>query len=172
VLLSELAAYQPELLDRPRIVAGSRLDLVPDLAAVGDDGVPALRFSAVTGEGVRPLIGAMSGAVQAVREVEPTPTAYVVHRPIPTEGVAVERDVDGSWRVHGRAAERAVALSDLTNPEALAYAQARLKSLGVDKALVKAGARSGEIVRVGTFEFDYRPDDEWSSDEDERMGER
>jgi GTP-binding protein len=88
---------------------------------------------------------------------------------VPSEGVVVVRDDDGAWRVHGRAAERSVALSDLTQPEALEYAEARLKSLGVDKALLKAGARSGEVVRVGRFEFEYQADDEWDSDlEDDR----
>jgi GTP-binding protein len=72
--------------------------------------------------------------------------------------VAVSRDVDGSWVVAGRAAERAVALSDLTIPEALEYAQGRLKGLGVDRALARAGAREGELVRIGTFEFEYSPD--------------
>ena len=51
--------------------------------------------------------------------------------------------------VVGRQAERAVALSDLTNLEALDYAHARLKKLGVDKALVRAGAREGDTVRIG-----------------------
>jgi len=60
--------------------------------------------------------------------------------------------------VHGRAAERAVALSDLTNREALAYADARLKRLGVDRALAQAGARPGDIVWVGEFSFEYEPD--------------
>jgi GTP-binding protein len=72
--------------------------------------------------------------------------------------------------VRGRAAERAVALSDLTQVEALEYAQARLRGLGVDKALAKAGARAGEVVRVGRLEFEYRPDDEWDSDVDTILG--
>ena len=55
---------------------------------------------------------------------------------------------------------RAVALSDLTNAEALAYAQGRLRRLGVDRALARAGARSGDRVRIGGFEFDYQPDDD------------
>ena len=105
----------------------------------------------------------MADAVRQVREAEPEPTGFVVHRPVPSEGVVVAREDDGAWRVHGRAAERAVALSDLTQPEALEYAEARLKTLGVDKALLKAGARSGEAVRVGRFEFEYRADDEWDS---------
>jgi len=157
VLLGELEAYQPDLLDRPRVVAGSRADLAP-----GAEG-PALRFSAVTRDGLERLTGAMADAVREVREAEPEPTGFVVHRPLPSEGVVVARDEDGAWRLHGRAAERAVALSDLTQPEALEYADHRLKSLGVDKALARAGARNGETVRVGRFEFEYRSDDEWDS---------
>jgi GTP-binding protein len=82
----------------------------------------------------------------------------VVHRPEPA-GVAVERDTDGSWIVLGRSAARAVALSDLTIPEALDYAQGRLRGLGVDRALARAGARSGDRVRIGAFEFEYEPDE-------------
>ena len=161
VLLAELAAYQPELLTRPRIVAGSRADLVPPGAAAG--GAPPLRFSAVTGQGVEAVTGAMAIAVAAARDAEREPSSFVVHRPGPTDGVRVEREMDGAWRVVGRPAERAVALSDLTNPEALAFADTRLRSLGVVKALARAGARSGDVVRVGTFEFDYEPDDEYDS---------
>jgi GTP-binding protein len=51
-----------------------------------------------------------------------------------------------------------VALSDLTNIEALTYAQGRLRRLGVDRALSRAGARDGDRVRIGTFEFDYEQD--------------
>ena len=61
-----------------------------------------------------------------------------------------------SYRVLGRAAERAVALSDLTNPEALAYADHRLKRLGVDRALARAGAAQGDVVWVGDFSLRLR----------------
>jgi GTP-binding protein len=161
VLLAELAAYQPSLLDRPRILAGSRADLAPDADADADG--PALRFSAVTRQGLDQVVGAMAAAVAEARGAEEEPTAFVVHRPVPTEGVRVERDVDGAWVVLGRPALRAVALSDLTNPEALAFAETRLRSLGVVKALAKAGAVAGDVVRVGGFEFDYEPDDEYQS---------
>ena len=70
----------------------------------------------------------------------------------------IERDDDGSFRVLGRQAERAVALSDLTNLEALDYAHARLKKLGVDKALVRAGAREGDTVHIGGLTFDFEED--------------
>ncbi|MEQ8717138.1 MAG: GTPase ObgE [Acidimicrobiales bacterium] len=155
VLLDELGSYRAELLDRPRIVVGSRADVA--VTTVAPD---HLEISAVTGQGLDDLVGAMARAVGESRRSDETPTsAPVVHRPVGDDDVTVERDLDGAWLVRGRAAARAVALSDLTNPEALAYAQKRLKSLGVDKRLERAGARHGETVRIGAFEFTWADDD-------------
>jgi GTP-binding protein len=75
-------------------------------------------------------------------------------RPLP-EGVDVRRDADGAWVVLGRAAERAVALSDLTDAGAQAEAVRRLRRLGVDRALARAGARDGDEVRVGDMSFTW-----------------
>src|SRR5690606_14642686 len=78
ILLAELEAYQPELLDRPRIVAGSRAGLAPEAdEGTGGGDLPELRFSAVTGEGLARLTGAMADAVRSAREAEPEPTAFV-----------------------------------------------------------------------------------------------
>ncbi|MEJ5254445.1 MAG: GTPase ObgE [Acidimicrobiales bacterium] len=166
VLLEELARYQPELLDRPRLVIGSRADLAglaagaasgPAGVGAADDGVD-LRVSAVTGEGLAMLVGRMADAVRAAREAEPAPVdSFVVHRPV-AEGIRVEREGDGSFRVVGRQAERAVALSDLTDPDALDFAQRRLRRLGVDRALARAGAREGDTVHIGGLSFEYEPE--------------
>ncbi|HMC38880.1 MAG TPA: Obg family GTPase CgtA, partial [Acidimicrobiales bacterium] len=152
VLLEELRRYQPELVARPRMVVGSKADAAdPDIEFDGP------RISAVTGDGLRSLLGALAGMVAQARAEMPQDGRFVIHRPEPA-GVAVERAPDGSWMVVGRAAERAVALSDITIPEALEYAQARLRSLGVDRALTRAGARTGDLVRIGGFQFEYEPD--------------
>jgi GTP-binding protein len=152
VLVDELRRYRPELADRPRLVVGSKAD-----AASAEESWPGDRLSALTGEGLRPLLGRMAGLVTAARAELPAPARFVVHRPEPA-GVAVERAPDGGWLILGRPALRAVALSDLTNVDALAYAQRRLRDLGVDRALSRAGARMGDRVRIGDFEFDYQPD--------------
>lgn len=151
ILLDELSRYQPSMLQRPRLVAGTKSDAAdPGLEWEGE------RISAATGEGIRRLVGRMAEAVEAAREELPAPRRYVVHRPEPA-GVSVERDASGHWVVIGRPALRAVALSDLTNAEALAYAQGKLRGLGVDRALARAGARPGDVVRIGDFEFEYQP---------------
>jgi GTPase len=151
ILLRELGRYQPELLERPRIVVGSRADLA-------DPGVEfdGHRIAAVTGEGVRGLVGRMAQAVAEARAAEPEPVGFVVHRPA-AEGYRVERE-DGGFAVVGRQAERAVALSDLTNTEALDEAQRRLRAMGIDKALARAGARPGDPVRIGRLSFTYEDD--------------
>jgi GTP-binding protein len=60
--------------------------------------------------------------------------------------------------VSGREALRAVAVSDLNDPDALAHVQRRLKRIGVDRALARAGAKSGDPVQIGRMEFSYEPD--------------
>jgi GTPase len=154
VLLDELGRYEPELLRRPRITVGSRADLAASSgeAPLGQWEGPS--FSAVTGEGLRELVGEMATLVAQARAEQPRPVSFAVHRPAPG-GIVVERDVSGDWVVLGRSATRAVALSTLTDIDALAFAQNRLRSLGVDRALARAGAREGDRVHIGTFEFDY-----------------
>jgi len=154
ILLEELERYRPELVARPRVLLGSRADLAEDATVEGWEH-PVV--SAVTGRGVREAVGAMADAVRRAREAEPEPEPFVIHRPTPV-GLVVEREDDGSFLVRGRAVERAVALSDLTNLEALAYVQERLRKLGVDKALARAGASEGDVVVIGRFAFEYAED--------------
>jgi GTP-binding protein len=156
ILVEELTRYRAELADRPRIVVGSKADVAAADPTAAGHGWTGLRVSSVTGEGVRPLLGRMAQLVDDARAAQEQAASFEVHRPAPS-GVLVERDADGSWVVRGRAAERAVALSDLTDPDALAYAQGRLRSLGVDRALQRAGASEGDPVRIGSFELEYHP---------------
>jgi GTP-binding protein len=149
VLVRELGRYRPELLERPRLVVGTKADV----ARFEHEG---LRVSAVTGTGIRELLGLLAARVAEARAAAPVTGAFVVHRPEP-EGVRIERGPDGSFVVLGRPAERAVAVTDLTNAEALAYVHDRLRRIGVDRALARAGAREGDLVRIGTVQFEYEP---------------
>ena len=152
VLLSELEAYRPELLDRPRLTVGSRSDVADaDVAFEGD------RISAMTGEGLDPLVHRLADLAAEARVVPAERPAVVVHRPA-TEDVNVERGEDGTWEVTDRRVARVANLNDLTNPDALYYLHDRLKSMGVDRALTRAGVRDGESVRIGRLEFTYEED--------------
>src|SRR5947209_1298353 len=148
VLLDELKRYKPELLDRPRLTVGTKAD-VATMPWDGD------RISAVTGDGVRPLVGRLVQLVEEARAAEPVFEAFVVHEPLP-EGFRIEREPSGDFRVVGRPAERAVALSDITTPDAREYVRRRLQRLGVDRALERAGVREGDTVHIGAMAFEYQ----------------
>ena len=150
VLVAELERYDPELAARRRLIVGTKAD-VAHLAWDGQ------RLSAVTGDGVAPVLGQLRELVAEARKADEAPVQYVVHRPEPT-GITVLRLADGVFEIEGRPARRAVALSDLTDPAALAWAQRRLEKLGVSRALARNGAKGGDLVRIGDFEFTYEPD--------------
>jgi GTP-binding protein len=156
ILLTELAAYRPELLDRPRVVVGTKADAVqPDeLAALGWGGAI---MSSVTGQGVADVVGRLAALVHEARQATEWADGVVVLRP-DASGAAVERIADGEFRLVGRDVERVVALNDVTTPEALSYIDHRLERLGVPKMLAKAGAREGDVIWIGDFSFEYSPD--------------
>jgi GTP-binding protein len=157
VLLDELGRFSADLVVRPRVVVGSRADLAPAPSRPPrTDYGGELEVSAVTGEGVAELVGRLGAIVDAARAGAGPSAAPVVHRPA-AEGVVVEREGNG-FVVVGRAVERAVGLSDLTDPDAMALVQRRLKRLGVDRALARAGARPGDDVRIGQLSFTYSED--------------
>jgi GTP-binding protein len=152
ILLDELGRYRPDLLARPRLLVGTKADVgsVPfDL-----DGPDVMAISAVTRQGLDELLGRLGTLVGEARAAEPEPEPFVLLQPA-EEGFRVLRDDDGAWRVAGRSAERVVAMADLTNLEAMEYVQHRLRTMGVERALARAGAREGDVVRIGPVELDY-----------------
>jgi GTP-binding protein len=151
VLLRELEQYKPELLERPRLVIGTKLDAA---AEVDWDG-PTI--SAVTGAGIDRLKGQLATLVAEARNAEPVGESVVVLRP-EAKGTWVERLGEHEFRVHGRSAERSVALNDVTTPVALSFIDERLSKLGVPRLLARLGAEEGDVVWIGNFSFDYVPE--------------
>ena len=62
-----------------------------------------------------------------------------------------------AFRVNGRGIEMLVARHDLSNLEALAYLESRLREIGVIAALERAGFQPGDEVRIGDEEFELDP---------------
>ena len=151
ILLKELGDYDPEMLERPRVVVGTKNDIGSETEWDGP------RISAFTTEGVRTLVSTMAQLVQEARKAQPEHEGIVIIRP-DVDGSIVERLEPGQYRLRGRDVERAVALNDVTTPEALNWIDDRLKKLGVDRLLNRAGAAEGDIIWIGNFSFEYEPD--------------
>jgi len=154
ILRREVGNYRPELLERPSLIVGTKTDSAEEAVVAA---WPHVSMSSVTMHNVRAVVGALATEVAVARSAEPVGEATIIMRPDP-ENSWVERIGDNEFRVHGRAAERAVALNDVTTPEALNYIDDRLSRLGVPRLLTRAGAVEGNVVWVAQFSFEYVPD--------------
>lgn len=184
LLEAELGAYAQQLdpaeggiplMERPRLVVLNKID-VPDgreLAEfVRDDlrsrGLPTHLVSAASREGLRELSFALASAVAEAREAVPAPAAALRLSPRPRarreDGFTVSRRSQGGqefYLVRGGKPERWIRQTDFDNDEAVGYLADRLNALGVEDALVEAGARAGDTVVIGPEDsgviFDWEP---------------
>ena len=166
----ELALHDPQLASRPRILALSKSDLVAaeTVAArtatwrtrLGGD-VPVFVTSSVTGEGLSELSAQLlrSVPVELPDEVpgEPELAEHLTFRPAPGRGFRVERDDDRTFRVLGEGIDRLLARHDLDNEEALAHVEARLRQIGVIRALEAQGFQAGDGVEIAGVPFELDP---------------
>lgn len=169
VIESELVAFDPDLAERPRLVALNKVD-VPDGREMADMVTAQLReagfdvypISAVTHEGLKELTYAMLRLVQADRAARPVPEARVVIRPqaVTSDDFEVRKQGD-AFRVRGRRPERWVRQTDFGNEEAVRYLADRLRKLGVEDRLADLGALEGSTVIIGPEDsavvFDWVP---------------
>jgi len=153
----ELRLWNPALAQRPVIPVISKLDLPEARERFLElrEEIEGLRaISAATREGVPELIYAIWQTVQAtsspvVTDAEPPRIVLV-----PEDGFEVVRE-DGAFVVRGERVERLAAMTDFDNDEALGRFEAILVRIGVERRLRELGAREGDTVRIGEYEFDY-----------------
>ena len=170
-LRRELERHDPALLERPQLVVLNKLDL-PDgqamaeligdrLAAAGED---VLQVSAATGAGLDALrfrLGAMVAAERlrvGVRSEVPTEEEVVIQLTPTGPDFTVQRGSDGAYHVVGPRVERWVQMLPLEDRGAVRYLQGRMRRAGVERALIGAGARSGDDVVIGDAVFTFDPE--------------
>ena len=186
IINRELALYADELANRPRIVVANKIDVPgveeacellaqrvreDSLAAADGDEFgqssidPKLYcISAFTGEGVDGLKAAIATKVHELREAARAHAEQDVQYEHVWELKREARDRrfkvvplgGGVFRVEGPRVERMVVQTDWENEEAILFLQHRLKRLGVEQALERAGAVDGDEIRIvgRAFEFE------------------
>lgn len=171
VIEEELKQYGG-LEDRPRIVVLNKID-IPDGQDLADmirpdleeRGYRVFEVSAVARTGLKELSFALAEIVGKARAAKPKEEATrIVIRPkaVDDAGFTVTYDENEDvYRVRGEKPERWVRQTDFNNDEAVGYLADRLNRLGVEDALMKAGARAGDGVAIGSEEnavvFDWEP---------------
>jgi len=169
VIEAELVAFDPELAQRPRLIALNKVD-IPDGREMAELVADTLRergyevylISAVTREGLPELSFAMLRLVTADRAQQPVPEARVILRPSASTGPDFEvRRQGDAFRVLGVRPQRWVRQTDFSNEEAVRYLADRLAKLGVEDRLAELGAVEGSTVIIGPEDnavvFDWVP---------------
>ncbi len=157
ILLNELERYLPELVERPRLVVVSKADL-PEASEAARKVPGAMMVSAATRAGLDRFLHATADLVDQAMKVSPDRPGFVLHRPVVAD-LNIRRE-GNVWVVEGQSARRAVAFADLTVPAAARMASQRLARIGVDRALLEAGAEPGDDVRIGDLVFEFQlPED-------------
>jgi len=177
--LSDIDAIEAELseygglADRPRLVVINKID-VPDARDLAEitrpdieaRGLPVYEVSTATREGLKELTYALADHVRQTRAMAPVlePTRIVIRPTAVDDAGFTITEEGGAYVVRGSRPERWVRQTNFDNDEAVGFLSDRLERLGVEDALAKAGAEPGDLVRIGTREFDWRPNSaEYSS---------
>ena len=159
----ELALYNATLAAKPQLVVLNKIDL-PDAQALAPElreeitaaGYPFLTISAVTGEGVRPMIFEIVRMLDAVPPL-PAPAAepVVIRPPVEEKPFTIKRESNNVWRVHGKEIERIAAMTYFEFEDSLMRFQSALEKTGITAALTAAGVKVGDTVFIGDAELEW-----------------
>jgi GTP-binding protein len=164
----ELLLFDDQLCGRPQIVVLSKMDLPQareQWPALEDEllkrGLESACISAVTGEGVRGLMGKVAQRLSELpRAASVMPMKVFRPRPRGAEReFTVSRRGDG-WLVEGEGIERVAAQTDWRYHEAIERFQRVLHRWGILQALEDAGVVEGDTVFVGEVELAWQPFEE------------
>jgi len=158
----ELALFSPKLAEKPQIVVLNKIDL-PDAAthwpaiqarAAALD-LPALTISAVTGEGVQPLLATLFSTLDDL----PRESLFEEQIPVFTldedETFFEIKQVDETWHVSGPKVEQVALQTHWNNHDAVMRAYRILERLGVHTALREAGVEPGDTVFLHDVELEW-----------------
>jgi len=158
----ELALFSPDLVRRPQIVVLNKVDL-PQAQAIWPTvqaemkrrGVEAMSISAVTGEGVRPLMGRVANLLAELpRPASPT-GVEVFTLPPDEDAFTITREDEHVWRVRGIRIERAAQMTNWEQSEAIERFHRILVGTGISQALEESGVLEGDTVYIGDIELEW-----------------
>ena len=159
----ELALFDPELAGKPQLVVLNKMDLPQAQAlwpsvkkAMKAQGQRATSMSAVTGEGVKEMLGAVAEMLESLPREKPPAVEGKVFRPAEEGKAFTITWEDDAWRVRGAKVERVVAMTNWDLDEAVQRFQRMAEAMGLKAALREAGVQPGDTVRIGQVELEWQ----------------
>ena len=160
----EMRLYDEHLQDKPEIVVVNKMDILQVQAnrteieeTLGERGIHPQFISAVTEEGVGDVLDKvveMLATLPLITDTKVEAVPILIPR-AETERVSVDKR-QGVFVVKSARAERIVRRVDLEDWAVQAQLWGEFKRNGVARALERAGAKSGDTVRIGDTELEWK----------------
>lgn len=159
----ELEMYNPELMDRPRIIAANKIDMMTDETKerlekyAASKELPIFFMCAGIGEGVRELaehISVMLKDLPPLKIYEAEVDITAKEEEIPNEEITVTKN-KGVYYVESERLINVVNSINFSDRESFAYFEKVLRNAGVFQALEDNGINEGELVNIYGAEFEY-----------------
>lgn len=163
IINEELRRFNPELSQRPMLVAGNKCDLAQEEQVedfrrfVEEQGCRFFPIIAPIHEGVESLMNAVVGELAQLPPIlryQPEPVELRPVEELERDKVAVTQR-EGLYMVEAPWLERVMQTVDFDDSESLQYFQRVLSETGVIDALREAGCGEGDSVDIYGLEFDF-----------------
>ena len=169
----ELESYNLRLMERPQIIVANKMDMPESqenlktfkekLAANYDEfeELPAIfPISGLTKQGLATLLDATAELLDKTPEFpiydesEMEEEAYYGFDE-EEKAFEISRDDDATWVLSGEKLMKLFNMTNFDRDESVMKFARQLRGMGVDEALRARGAKDGDLVRIGKFEFEF-----------------
>lgn len=154
----ELADYSPKPAALPQIVALNKADMATNRQIedfIKETGSKCVAISAIIGQNVDDLIKTIYEELQKLPPVAKMDYEPFEYEDKNTRDFYIMRDDDGAYEICGGLMDELARNVVIDNYDSFKYFQKQLKDRGVIKALRKAGAKDGDLIRIMDIEFNF-----------------
>ena len=163
---AELEAYNPDLLNRPQVIAANKIDaiygesntIIDDIKKEFEPEIKVYPISAVSGKGLKELLYHVREMLDefddapTVFEQEYDPKQFFDNVEDP---YTVEKNKDGLYSIEGPRIERMLGYTNLESEKGFVFFQNFMKENGILDELEALGITDGDTVKIYGHEFDY-----------------
>ena len=158
----ELTKFSPALGELTQVVAANKMDL-PEAqenlerirTALDEEGYTVYPVSAATGEGFEGMLDAVIRFLDLLPPVLTYPETELETGPRYEKGFTLSRGDDGAYVLSGGEVDKLLDSTDPNNEVSMRRFQQLLIKTGMISALREAGAKEGDTIRLGEWEFDF-----------------
>lgn len=161
IIISELKAYDERLLKKPSVIIASKMDLegAKQNLETFKKKYPNEKIypiSSIYNEGIDVLIKDLNELVKtSASVVEEDMNSFKEYKFVSEKPFTIAKE-DGIWVVKGEKVEQLFKMTRFTEDESVLRFAHKLKKIGVEEALTKAGAKIGDEVKILDYIFNFK----------------